>query len=160
MHVHCPCLGALLKMDLTVRYFRPKGSCFDVPGIHPSVLTPLSSGVFQCNKMSWSAPHRCETVPQQFLRSHGSATLLLGVESCGKAVCIFASLQPRIPAPDWEARLVARSVADLLGYDHLERPHVLHLFAHRARVALPPSRSQLSDTRAVQASDLVSSLLG
>ena len=41
-----PCLGAVLSIDWTIKYSRPKKSCFDVPGITPSVFTPPVSKVY------------------------------------------------------------------------------------------------------------------
>ena len=36
------CLGVLVSIDQTFKYFKPKECCFDVPGITPSVFTARS----------------------------------------------------------------------------------------------------------------------
>ena len=62
-----PCLGGVLNLDLTNKYFKPNESCVDVPGVPSSIFTPSSSKVFlwtemlrncyylmKCDSASWS----------------------------------------------------------------------------------------------------------
>ena len=45
-YVHFPCLCGLLKIDLTIKCFKPEESCFDVSGINASVINPQARTFF------------------------------------------------------------------------------------------------------------------
>ena len=154
VHVHSPCLGVLLVVDLTIKYFKSKRGLLSTCGITSAVFTPSS-------------------LKSVFVEKDGLVRAKVDVELFRSSVCDLVEVRlcflennhivrahhtvrhfalSKNPALQLKIeRRVAQSVATLLGFDPLERPHVLHLFV--------PCLPAFAGTRVTQASDLVSSLL-
>ena len=127
--------GGLPSFHLNQRYFRPKESCFDVPGIFSQHCVPPGSKVHL-----WQSPHAGGRGTAAHLLSLGVVRFRLWnhdhVEGTWDTACDSAPPQPSVPAKQREALLALKLFAVVVRDHPIERPHLLHLQEPRQHPAV------------------------